>query len=258
MTKEKIAKKIKHYTRNKIIIVSLLLISTVSMCSLVILNLFIKANWITYGAIISYLFMFVMIIAACRFNLNEPLTKAITINEYKEILKYMSEISDNISTQVYYDGLLMIKRTLDNMVYYYINRMNDDIFRQNLCYLQSVFLSDNNIRLISSKVLNKTYLKGISKLLYEQIENGKFDISELQNYDVKNLKIKKQFHVSEKMFTNILNVILILIVIIKIAITINVEWYNNINNYPFWRIIYNTSIDFIAASFAVITISKNK
>lgn len=255
MTKEEITKKINSYSKKKIIIVSLLMISAFLMCICLIIYQFMRINWAAFGAMILYLVMLVMMIIASRFNLNEPLMKTITIDDYKEMLKYMAEIPFNIPAQIYYDGLFMIKRTLDEMVYYHIYVV-DDIFRQHLCYLQSMFLRTDNTGFISSKVLNKSYLRGVSKLLYEQIESGRFNAIELDSYDVKEEIIDKRFHVSGAMITNLLNVMLVLIVTVKVVITINGKWYNSINELLFWRIMYNTSIDVIAAFLAIIALQK--
>lgn len=255
MTKEKIARKINSYTHKKLIIVGLLLLSVFMMCVCVMGDQFLGIRWAAYGAIISYFFMALMIIIACRFNLNESLMKVITVDDYKEILKYISEIPNNISIQKYYDGLLMIKRTLDEMVYYHTNEV-DETFRQHLCYLQSIFLNEKDVALLSSVVLNKSYLKKISSILLQQINNGYFSEIELEENEVKDERIKKQIHISEKMLTNLFNAILIVIVIFKIMITINDNWYYSINNYLFLRVIYNTSVDIIAVVLAIITWQK--
>lgn len=255
MTKEEITKKINSYTKKKIIIVSLLLISTFLMCICVIINQFTGINEAAFGAMILYLVMLVMMIIASRFNLNEPLMKTITIDDYKEILKYMAEIPFNIPAQIYYDGLFMIKRTLDEMVYYHIYAV-DDIFRQHLCYLQSIFVRTDKTGFISSKVLNKSYLRGVSELLYKQIESRQFNAMELDSYNVKEEIIDKRFHVSGVMITNLLNIMLVVIVMVKVIITINHKWYNGINELLFWRVMYNTSIDIIAAFLAIIALQK--
>lgn len=226
------------------------------MCVCVIGDQFLGIRWAAYGAIISYFFMVSMIIVACRFNLNESLMKVITVDDYKEILKYISEIPNNISIQKYYDGLLMIKRTLDEMVYYHTNEVVDETFRQHLCYLQSKFLNEKDVTLLSSEVLNKSYLKKISSILLQQINNGCFTEIKLEENEVKDERIKKQIHISGKMLTNLFNAILIIIVIFKSMITINDNWYYSINNYLFWRIIYNTSVDIIAVVLAIITWQK--
>lgn len=257
MTKEEIEKKINSYTNKKIIIVSLMFIAVFVLLVCVIVHIFIKTDLIAYVEIISYFFIVFMIIVAYNFNLNEPLMKTITIDDYKEILKYMSEIPNDISSQKYYDGLLMIKRTLDEMVHYQINGVNDESFRKHLWYLQSEFLNYNNTGLVSSKVLNEVYLKSISNILLQQINNGQFDLSELENIVVEDEMSKKQFHITETMITKSCNTILIFIVIAKMAITINGNWYNSIDSCLFLKVMYNTSADIIAAIFAIIALRKS-
>lgn len=260
MTKEIIERKINNYTKRKLIIVSMLFISLIVMIICAIVNQIIKVNWIAYVAIISYFLMILMTIIAYKFNFNESLMKTIKIDDYKEILKYMSEIPNDICTQKYYDGLWMIKQTLNEMVYYHINEVVDETFRNHLCYLQSVFLSGNNNSFVSSLVLNKSYLKKISKMLLHQIDKGEFNVYELDKNivnDENDEVIKKQFHITTGMLTNLCNVILIFLVIIKIVITANNKWYESVNGSDILRIIYNTSVDIIAVVLAIIALHKN-
>jgi len=258
MTKETIGKKINNHTNRKLIIGSLIIISLIMMIFCGIVYQGIEANWIAYIAIISYFLMILMIFLAYRFNFNELLMKTIKIDDYKEMLKYMSEIPNNICTQKYYDGLLMIKRTLNEMVYYHLHDV-DETYRNHLCYLQSVFLNENNTSFVSSQVLNKSYLRAISTILLQQIDKGVFDKYELDNVNCGNDEInKKQFHITARMLTNICNVILIIIVLVKIGITVNNNWYDSVNGSFFLRIIYNTSADIIAVVLAIIALHKNE
>ena len=256
MTKEEIEKKINSYTNKKIIIVSLMFIAVFVMLACVIVHIFIKTDLIAYVEIISYFFIVFMIIVAYNFNLNEPLMKTITIDDYKEILKYMSEIPNDISSQKYYDGLLMIKRTLDEMVHYQMDRVDDENFKEHLRYLQSIFLSYNNTSFVSSKVLNKSYLKSISNILLNQIDNGKFNRNELDNAVVEEETIRKKFHITEKMITIPCNAVLIVIMLIKIVVTMNDNLYNIVDSCLVLRMVYNTSADIIAAILATIPLSK--
>ena len=203
--------------------------------------------------------MILMTIIAYKFNLNESLMKIIKIDDYIEILKYMAEIPNDICAQKYYDGLLMIQRTLNEMVYYHIDEVVDEAFRNHLNYLQSVFLSDNKNSFVSSKVLKKSYLKKISIMLLQQIDKGEFNVYELDKILVSDENeeiIKKQF-ITTAMINNLCNIILIFIVIIKIVITINNNWYDSVNSSVFLRIIYNTSVDIIAVVLALTALHKN-
>lgn len=255
MNKEMIDKEISRYTRKKLIIVGSLLLSVLVLIICVIINQFVKKSWIAYGAIISYFSVILIMLIACKFNLNKTLAGVISKEDYKEILKYMIEIPDNISSQKYYEGLLMIKRTLNEMVYYHMNGI-DDNFKKHLYYLQAMFLDESNVGLISSKVLNKEYLKEISSILLEQINNGQFNAEKVEKVIVREELNKKQNHITVKMLTSLCNVILILFVMVKIAITINSRWFSCVNDSLFWRIMYNTSIDMIAAVLAVMTIKE--
>lgn len=255
MNKDKISSEITRYTTKKIIIVGMMLISITTMIVCVILYQFWQKDILSNISILSYFCVIIMMFIACRFDMSKVLMKVISIDDYKEILKYLSDIPDEIMEEKYYDGLLMIRRTLNGMVYYHMNGI-DGTYRQHLCYLQSLFIDKSNKNLFSPELLNKTYLRKISEILLKQINDDKFDVTELDNVNIIDENIRKKLHVTSKMIVGLCNGVLICFVLVKMLITINDTWYSCVNDSLFLRIMYNTSIDIIAAVLAIISLRE--
>ena len=116
MGAKEIAKKIRKHTIYKTIIVVALI---VDLCLFLVGFIFEKNSTFT---IITYFLMIGITIIAYLFPLNATLSKNISVNDYSDILEYMSNISNEMSKQQYFDGLIMIRNSLDEIVHY---KMND-------------------------------------------------------------------------------------------------------------------------------------
>lgn len=252
MEREKIAKEINRYANKKICIMSTLIASITVLIIFVVLAQFVKRDFFAYGTLVMYAFMIVVLLIAFKFDLNKKLAKIITKDDYIEILKYMSEISDCVSEWKYYESILMIKRTLNEMVYYHIYEA-DEVFREYLCYLQTFLQGNNKKQMISSEALSRPHLRAISSKLLEQIGQGELKRVELDNLTVEKKPNKKQVYNITAIFSGVCNGVLIVLVLAKVIITVNPAWYECINASHLWRILYNTGIDVVAAVLAMIT-----
>jgi len=201
--------------------------------------------------------MIVMLLIACKFDLNKKLAKSITKEDYIEILNYISKMEKDISELKYYESILMIKRTLDEMVYYHMNEI-DEVFRDYLCYLQSFLKDDSNKQRLSAKALDRQYLKTVCDKLLGQIEQGKIKKSELGDLAVDKELDKRRFCNTTALFSSLCNGGLIVLVLAKVIITVNPAWYEWINTSHLWRILYNTGIDVIAAVLAMIALKEKR
>ena len=132
MGAKEIAKKIRKHTIYKTIIVVALI---VDLCLFLVGFIFEKNSTFT---IITYFLMIGITIIAYLFPLNATLSKNISVNDYSDILEYMSNISNEMSKQQYFDGLIMIRNSLDEIVHY---KMNDaeQYIKDNIWYLQGQF-----------------------------------------------------------------------------------------------------------------------
>ena len=69
---------------------------------------------------------------------------------------------------------------------------------------------------------------------------------------------KRWFYNTTVLFSGLCNGILIVLVLAKVIITVEPDWFEYINASPFWRIPYNTSIDIIAAVLAMIALKEKR
>lgn len=258
MKKDEIKKKISQYTRWKMIITEALLLCAVSLCTSIIAYRFFSTKGVMYWGIISYVFMVVVLIVACKFNFNQVTIDVNTIDDFKEILEYLSEIPENICDQTYSDILHIITNSLKKHVYYG-EKNEDELLEKHLRYLQiSVFSYKEKIQMFSSELLDNKFLKKISKEMLSQIKVGIFNPSRLDD-SVKNKKNTRRYvSISEKVFKNICNAFLIIIIAIKFFITCNNDWYNSINENSLGRIFYNTGADIMAAILAMVALKSKE
>lgn len=251
MKKEQIERLIKRYSSAKTIITWALLLAIIALVFFSICVYVIKEPWSVYGAVITYGVTVLLVIIAFAFPLGKALTDVITLDDYKGILEYLSQIPSDMRKQEYLDSLILIKRALFKTVYYHMNGIGE-IFRQHLCYLQGFIFLDESKKIIPSKLLDRTYVREISKLLLQQINQNKFEESLLNNLTIGDESKEKYNSISAKMLTRLCNIILILFVTIKFIITINFDWYQFASSNLFVRTFYNTSIDIIAVFLAII------
>lgn len=117
MTIEKIENTIKKYSNMKLVIVISLVLFDVLLICTVVLNQIFNNTYTLRACLISYALEIFVIIVACIFPLGRSLKDYITDNEYKEMLKFLCSRTDGLTKMQYVDGLILIKRTLDLMVY---------------------------------------------------------------------------------------------------------------------------------------------
>ena len=249
MGAKEIAKKIRKHTIYKTIIVVALI---VDLCLFLVGFIFEKNSTFT---IIKYFLMIGITIIAYLFPLNATLSKNISVNDYSDILEYMSNISNEMSKQQYFDGLIMIRNSLDEIVHY---KMNDaeQYIKDNIWYLQGQFHKGDTINTIPSDLYNRTYTSDLCTKLIEQMKNHTFNATELENIrcsDEPKINFKKRIELQY-----ICNVILAGLVIYKVYVSLNTSAYDAMNNDVVKRLVYNVGADIIAVVVIVINYLRTK
>jgi len=194
-------------------------------------------------------------IIAYLFPLNTTLSKNISVNDYSDILEYMSNISNEMSKQQYFDGLIMIRNSLDEIVHY---KMNDaeQYIKDNIWYLQGRFHKGETINTIPSDLYNRTYTSSLCTELIDQMKNHTFNAAELENIrcsDEPKINFKKRIELQ-----HICNVILAGLVIYKVYVSLNTCAYDAMNNDVVKRLVYNVGADIIAVAVIVINYLRTK
>ncbi|MBE5852137.1 MAG: hypothetical protein E7299_04160 [Lachnospiraceae bacterium] len=254
MEKEQIAKEINRYVNKKMRTIIMFIASVVMTILFAGLASFVKHDFFAYAVLVMYAIMLGMMFIAIKFDLNKRIVDVITKEDYIEILKYMSEMPDNISKWKYYEILLMIKRTLNEIVYYHTYEV-DEVVREYLYYLQTFLNGDNKKQVISSDALNQPYLRAVSSTLLKQIEQGEIKRAELKSLTVEDKPNKKQSYRTIALFSSPINKFLIVLVLVKVIVTVNPSWYEVVvSASSIWRIPYNTATDVMAAVLAVIAL----
>ena len=199
-------------------------------------------------AVFSYFFMIIMLVIAYFFPYDKVLVKNMTKKDYIAILEYLSDIPVETDKQEYFDGLVMIKRTLNEAVYYNMGTM-DETYRDNICYLQGQFVPKDKSKIIPSILFNKSYIEALSKQLLIQINGNNIELLEMETLIDKYDNVgKKGIQISSEIIKVFCTSILVIIVIYKVVVTVNrCEILNNV----FEEIVYNTSADIIALILAV-------
>ena len=235
MGAKEIAKKIRKHTIYKTIIVVALI---VDLCLFLVGFIFEKNSTFT---IITYFLIIGITIIAYLFPLNATLSKNISVNDYSDILEYMSNISNEMSKQQYFDGLIMIRNSLDE---------------DNIWYLQGQFHKGETINTIPSDLYNRTYTSDLCTKLIEQMKNHTFNATELENIrcsDEPKINFKKRIELQY-----ICNVILAGLVIYKVYVSLNTSAYDAMNNDVVKRLVYNVGADIIAVVVIVINYLRTK
>lgn len=249
MGAKEVAKKIRKHTISKMIIVIALI---VVLCLFLVGFIFFINSTFT---ITTYFLMIGIVIIAYLFPLNTALSKNISVNDYLDILEYMSNMTDEMSKQQYYDGLVMIRNSLDEIVHY---KMNDaeQYIRDNIWYLQGQFHKGETVNAIPSYLYNRTYISSLCTELIEQMKNHTFNASELENIkcsDEQKINFKKRIELQ-----HICNVILAGLVIYKVYVSLNASAYDAMNNAVIKRLVYNVGADIIAVAVIVINYLRTK
>ena len=243
MNKKTIKKKVVRYTILKNILVIALLGATLTF---VISALFFAGQIIS---IISYIFMLVIIILTYLFPINCKLSKSPRVKDFQGILEYLVDISDSMSRQRYFESLVMIKNSLDEIAHYQMQN-EEQYIKDSIYYLQGQFHSGNSKQGIPNKLYNRSYIRNLCNELETQLNKKTFDANKLENiaYDSSYSYKRKKIHITLQGFCNF---ILIGLVIGKIVITVNADLYNQMNYNAIIRVIYNIGADIIAVALGI-------
>lgn len=248
MNAKEIKKKIKWYTMCKVVISVALIVLVVCFCA----GMLFHNNPV---AIITYLLMILVLVAGYLFPVNKPLSKEPMVQDYRGILEYLASIPDNIGKYVYYDGLVMIKQSLNYIAYYQVDKQ-DTYLKKGIYYLQAKFLSTDKKKFIPMIFFDRVYVRGICSELLQQMEKKEFNIASLEAIQcTESPKIKKHIHITHQ---SVCNVLLACIVIFKIVVTIDKCLYDLINEVVIMRLIYNIGADVIAVALAYASKFQNK
>lgn len=257
MNKDKIKKKIKRYTKGKILIIVMLILSAAVLCtSIFIYGYYCSKKYVMYLGAVAYVCMVVILIIGYVFNLNLVVINIKTINDFRSILEYIVDIPDDVEEQDYCDSLHIITHSLQKYVYYGESK-EDELWQKHLRYLQIDILKYNEkIKIFSSELLDVNFLKKICEEMLCQIEEGVFDSNKLDKIK-KDKTTKKYKGITEIILRDTCNIVLVIIVVIKVVMTCNDDWYNDIANNHIGKVFYNTSTDIIAATLAIIALKKD-
>ena len=251
MTIEKIENTIKKYSNMKLVIVISLVLFDVLLICTVVLNQIFNNTYTLRACLISYALEIFVIIVACIFPLGRSLKNYITDNEYKEMLKFLCSRTDGLTKIQYVDGLILIKRTLDLMVYNHTDRL-DDVYKRNLYYLQGiVFLADEK-NIVPKRLLNRNYVKSICEILLEQMNESVFHLNEIETIEVEDSEGKLKVTPTEDAIVWLCLSFLIAIVVGKVLISLKPGWYECVDVNLFVRVVYSTGTDFVAIILAAI------
>ncbi len=249
MVTREIEKTIRRYTICKFIIMIALLVTTL----LFILSVLVGKNQ-TF-IIIAYLMMMLIVVIAYAFPLNRKLFKNVDIDDYFVILDYLESIPENMWEQIYYDGLVMIKNSLDEIAHYKLGKA-ERYFADNIYYLQGRFYLPHNNNSIPKILYNRKYIRELCVELKCQIENKIFNVGRLEAIQCKDEKREhKKFYIEPQ---DICNIILFGLVMYKIIFSVNTKAYEFMNNSIAHRVIYNVGADIIAVAIVIITILYKK
>lgn len=248
MGMNEIRKAIKKYVYIKRIIIIVLIIDFIMF----VVGLFSDMNQgIT---IVSYLLLILNIIIGYICPHNRTLSKHSTIDDYPGILDYLSEISDDDEKQIYFDGLVLIKNSLNEIVHYHGD--SESYVLKNAFYLQGKFRPYDKNSVIPMELCNRTYLRSICIELKNQLDNREFDLGKLEI-----IRCKKE----EKCYArfgidpcDVCNIILIGIVILKFIFTINTNYYSMIEQSIEYRIFYNLGTDIIAVIVVLLKLGNSR
>lgn len=248
MSAKEIEKKIKWHTMCKVIISTVLIVLAIGFCAGIVFH----NNSV---AIITYLLMIFVLVVGYLFPVNKPLSKEPMIQDYRGILVYLANISDDIGKYVYYDGLVMIKQSLNYIAYYQVDGQ-DTYLRDGIYYLQGKFLSTDKKNFIPMKFFDRVYVRDVCSELLQQMEKKEFNSASLDAIQcTESPKVKKQIHITHQ---SVCNVLLACIVIFKIVVSIDKSLYDLINEVVIMRLIYNIGADVIAVALAYVSIFQDK
>ena len=252
MTKDEVKQIIRRYSMGKILIISALWLAIIIMIVSVLAMSFVKYKWISYVGIVSYIVMLAIIFIAVMFPLGKPLTEFISLDDYKAILQYLNENAENLNMNEYFDGMLMIKGALNKTVYHaHLNGLDNKLV-EHLRYLQGFVFREDKEGVIPKKLQNRLYVKTLSGLLLQQINDGQFKELEIEKIDCKENNVKKRhIYINSKNIYLLCTVILICIVLTKIVFSVNETLYDLTSSHIFVRVFYNVGADVIAIYYAI-------
>jgi len=260
MTKEEVKRIIKKYSRVKLMIVGMLILSTIFMLLCVIVMQFVHKAWISYIAVVSYIFMLLVVLAAFAFPLGKPLTEFISLTDYKAILQYLMENVENLKMDEYLDGLILIKRALNKTVYHpHLSGLPQKLV-EHLRYLQGIEFREDTGKGIPEQLYNRSYTKQLCSVLLQQINAEVFSEAEIEKIVYNEDKTRKQrVYINLDYIYIFCTILLMCFVLTKIVFSINEDLYRLTSSHVFVRVFYNVGADVIAMYYAIESkISKNK
>lgn len=248
MNAEKIKKIITRYTILKMAILVLLLISFIATLA----ALYIVKNEIM--AIVTYLITIVIMIIGYTFPINKSLSINPSVQDFDGILEYLSQDSENVCKRTYFEGLVMIKNSLDEMVYYQMHLDINEEIKSCIRYLQGKFHAERKKTGIPSELYNRGYVRALCNELQQEVKAVKFNPEKLDKIQCKcEREIKINITAQD-----VCNIILCMLIIYKIVVTINDKYYDSLDESIIRRLIYNVGADVMAAVLAILAFFRYK
>ena len=244
MSGKEIEKKIKWYTICKFLILGVLITFETSL----VINIFFINN--KFFEIILYFAMILTVIVAYTFPINIPLSRNHSVKDFPGILEYLANIPENIGKQRYFEGLVMIKNSLDDIVHYHMEYGMDEDIRACICYLQGKFHSEKNC-IIPMQLYDRSYVCALCQKLQEEVNDVKFNAEDLDNIIGKGNQVVKR----KKRITihNIYNIVIICFLIFKIVVSVNNNLYDSMDNNIFERLFYNVGVEVLTIALRVLS-----
>lgn len=248
MGAEEIKKKIRRHTIGKIVVLVVLCITVFVFLYAALVRESVLGSLITYFAVL------IVLIVVYKYPLNVPLSRCPSVIDYKGILEYLRNVSDDLNGQMYYDGLVMIKNSLNEIVYHGLNEVESQDSKNNIMYLQEIFRSENKRKMFSEKLYCREYVRHLCDELYQQFIDNKFQPHRIEEIKVDAISIKHRkrtipYLVIAKVIASLF---LVGLIVFKFSLTINIQAYESIGSNDVYRVIYNIGADFVAIAIILI------
>lgn len=230
-----------------------------TVCKFIFLTLFCLMFTFFLGSIILYwnepfdLYMFIpeliMIFLGWLFPINNKLCKTTSTEDYYGIIHYISNMPSDIGKYMYFDGLVMIKNTINDIASDHLYNQKQYVI-DSVLYLQELFcdMDESDKRsIIPEKLMNRNYLKKVCEELIRKLDEQSFIPNKLEK-----IKSDTDFTITHKCRTKQTNlklksgIAMTAILAIKIIVTIDYTKYCQINENWSSRLFYNSGIDIIA------------
>lgn len=205
-------------------------------------------------AIVTYLITIVIMIIGYTFPINKSLSINPSVQDFDGILEYLSQDSENVCKRTYFEGLVMIKNSLDEMVYYQMHLDINEEIKSCIRYLQGKFHAERKKTGIPSELYNRGYVRALCNELQQEVKAVKFNPEKLDKIQCKcEREIKINITAQD-----VCNIILCMLIIYKIVVTINDKYYDSLDESIIRRLIYNVGADVMAAVLAILAFFRYK